>query len=333
MLVGAGLVSLAFRFDRADVLLAGVAGLAPPLIAIVGLILLPRRPRHTRVLPSTVAFAGEVVRVAFQPADVPRRDAADGVLDLTPDGPHLAIPAAGGQLAYEVALDRRGMWHLGPAVIRHADAFGMAALDDRVAPISEIAVAPRSASVVLPRLTSENRESASRTLSADRVVDLATVREYRHGDPRRLVHWRASLRRDRLMVRGERPRGYGDLWLVVDTVLPPRAFGSHRERVDGAEDALAVATAAATAGIRAGHRVHLVETGAGRLRDIAAREFAVAPPPPFGDRHLRRGGHRSVARRLARAARRARARFVAWAAARGAVGRVGSGGWRTTTDI
>ncbi|MDR1151325.1 MAG: DUF58 domain-containing protein, partial [Bifidobacteriaceae bacterium] len=359
VLVGAALVSLGFRFGRADALLAGVAGLAPPLIAIVGLVFLPRRPRHTRVLPSTLAHAGEVMRVTFQPAATPRAHAGDGVLDRTPAGPHLAVPAGGGALAYEVTLERRGLWHLGPAVIRHADAFGMAFLDDLVAPVSEIAVAPRAATVVLPRLTSENRESASRTLSADRVVDPSTVRVYRHGDPRRLVHWRASLRRDRLMVRGDRPRGHADLWLVVDTVIPPPAFGTHAARVDAAEDALAVATATASAAMRAGHRVHLVETGSGALRDAAAHEFSVAAPGSLGhrvssnrassnrasndrapgDSPRSRGGAPATAatgapwphglgETLARALGRVRTRLTAWAAARAAIGRVGLGGWR-----
>jgi hypothetical protein len=181
---------------------------------------------------------------------------------------------------------------VGPAIVHHADPFGIALLDDVVAPVSEIAVAPRAATVVLPRLTSEERETAGRTLSADRVIDPATVREYRHGDPRRLVHWRASLRRDRLMVRGERPRGHADVWLIIDTVLPspPRPAGSGErsssaetaadpaETAEPSEVALAVATAVAEAAMRAGHRVHLAETGEGFLaRAFAEAEMVLEP--------------------------------------------------------
>ncbi|MDR1428372.1 MAG: DUF58 domain-containing protein [Bifidobacteriaceae bacterium] len=317
---------MAIRFERSDALLGAVGAILPPLAAIVGLLCIRRQPRHVRVLTSGLAYAGELIDVILHPVRPVSRTAP--VLDLTPEGPRFVLPAGDGDGIYALRLYRRGMWTLGPAIVRHADAFGMAWVDDAVASVSQIAVAPRPADVTLPRLSSEERESVGRTLTSDRVVDPATVRDYRPGDPRRLVHWRASLRRDRLMVRGDRPRGHADLWLVVDTVVPPpgssgrirrnplddgvpplgpqapggvdgeserptrrpergtaenphgRVGAGERPRldraarVDLAEDALAGATGVAVAAMRAGHRVHLAETGRGRLRKAFEEEFA-----------------------------------------------------------
>jgi uncharacterized protein (DUF58 family) len=288
VLVGAGLLVAALRYSRADALFGAVAALALPLLMVAGVLASRRQVRYARVLASGIAHAGETIAVTLVP-HAGRVHPPREILDITPAGPRFAVPAADDALRYTLALPWRGLWEVGPAIVRHADPFGIAFVDDVVAPVSEIAVAPRAATVVLPRLTSEDRETQTRTLTADRVIDPATVREYRHGDPRRLVHWRASLRRDRLMVRGERPKPHADVWLIVDTVMPPHPHAT-RSRDDAAastscagapvftdasEDALAVATAVAEAAMRAGHRLHLAETGQGFLAQALAR---LGPP-------------------------------------------------------
>jgi uncharacterized protein (DUF58 family) len=80
------------------------------------------------------------------------------------------------------------------------------------------------------------------------VTEPAAVRDYQSGDPRRLVHWKATARRDRLMVREVVLRGLPQAWVLVDDAAPPG---------DSTEAALSVAASVAVRLLRTGHTVHL----------------------------------------------------------------------------
>lgn len=86
------------------------------------------------------------------------------------------------------------------------------------------------------------------------------VREYRHGDPRRAVHWRATAHHGSLMVREHEATGVRTLCLVTAHLTPGAA----------AEAALGRAAWLAADALRRGWRVRLVTCEASH------------PPPPAG---------------------------------------------------
>lgn len=167
---------------------------------------------------------------------------------------------------YTVRSDVRGRFTLGPVTLRAADPFGMAERTTTVPDLGDLVVTP----TVVPLQTAgragawtgagDNRPRAFANGSAEDV----TVREYRHGDPLRRVHWRSSARTGELMVRREEQP-----WQSRATVLLDNRASAHRGHGAGSSLELAVTAAASVA-------AHL-----------AARGFVVrlvtADGPPAGD--------------------------------------------------
>ncbi len=108
-------------------------------------------------------------------------------------------------VTYQVRSDVRGRFEIGPMTVRVCDPFGMVELGRAFRTTSSLTVTPRT--VPLPTIplggartgSGDNRPRAFATGSAEDV----TVREYRHGDELRRVHWPSSARTGELMVRRE----------------------------------------------------------------------------------------------------------------------------------
>ncbi|QZY27969.1 DUF58 domain-containing protein [Nocardioides coralli] len=108
-------------------------------------------------------------------------------------------------VTYQVRSDVRGQFEIGPMTVRITDPFGLVELGRSFRTTVPITVVPRT--VPLPHIpiggawtgSGDNRPRAFATGSAEDV----TVREYRHGDDLRRVHWRSSARVGELMVRRE----------------------------------------------------------------------------------------------------------------------------------
>jgi hypothetical protein len=109
------------------------------------------------------------------------------------------------EVAYQIRSDVRGQFEIGPMTVRISDPFGLVELGRSFRTTVPITVVPRT--VPLPQIplggawtgSGDNRPRAFATGSAEDV----TVREYRHGDDLRRVHWRSSARVGELMVRRE----------------------------------------------------------------------------------------------------------------------------------
>jgi len=108
-------------------------------------------------------------------------------------------------ISYVVRSDVRGRHVLGPMTVRLSDPFGMVELDRAFQTTTSLTVTPRV--VALPAIplsgawtgSGDNRPRAFASGSAEDV----TVREYRHGDDLRRVHWHSSAHAGQLMVRRE----------------------------------------------------------------------------------------------------------------------------------
>jgi uncharacterized protein (DUF58 family) len=165
-------------------------------------------------------------------------------------------------LRYPLKPVLRGIQQVGPLMARVTDPFGLAEFDRELAGRSRLVVVPRV--VPLSGLPSGSGMGAgddgSIRLRAGQGEDDAVVRQYRHGDDLRKVHWRSTARRDELMVRvEERP------WRGGTTVLLDRRQSAHRGSgpASSLEHAVSLAASVCLHLHRFGHQVRLVaEDGA-----------------------------------------------------------------------
>jgi uncharacterized protein (DUF58 family) len=198
-------------------------------------------------LLSAAAVARErfrlTVRRTVTPARLPRGDSAEVLLeilnadtragglwgltepvpDALGDSPRFVVdrlPAgATAKLRYRLDGGRRGRHVLGPLRLRLMDPFGL---------VERNAVGADSAALlVVPRVRPLGRggpaggqggggEGSRRTISVHGEDDVS-VREYRHGDDLRKVHWRATARTGELMVRLEERPWRAQATLLLDT--------------------------------------------------------------------------------------------------------------------
>ena len=113
---------------------------------------------------------------------------------------------------------QRGQYQIGPWLIRTADPFGIFQADIHYDEQSEIIIHPpihTKIPVSLPAGQSSGRKRA-RQRSFQATINAASVRSYTPGDPKRWIHWRATARRDQLMVREFDLDATGDIWILMD---------------------------------------------------------------------------------------------------------------------
>jgi uncharacterized protein (DUF58 family) len=154
-------------------------------------------------------------------------------------------------VSYTVRSDVRGRFVLGPMTVRVTDPFGLIELPRSFQTQAELIVTPTV--VRLPQTgisgawtgAGDNRPRAFASGSAEDV----TVREYRHGDALRRVHWRSSARTGELMVRREEQP-----WQSRATVLLDNRVSAHRGNGAASSLEAAVSTAASIV-------THLAERG------------------------------------------------------------------------
>lgn len=173
-----------------------------------------------------------------------------------------------GDLSYPVSSRRRGRFLIGPLNLRVTDPFGFVDLNRSFQTQDALLVTPTVHSLAGARLGGEwasSGESRPRAAAAAGEEDV-TVREYRHGDDLRRVHWRSSARRGELMVRREEQP-----WQSRATILLDTRTAAHRGH--GADSSFEWAvSAAASVGVHLlgkGYAVRLVTDGGASLSTVA----------------------------------------------------------------
>jgi len=170
-------------------------------------------------------------------------------------------PGAARTVIYRVRSDNRGRFPIGPLSLHSADPLGMFELTRSFTTRHQLTVAPRTealAQITLGTVWSGRGEGhAAHTAAAGE--DDVGVREYRHGDELRRIHWRATAHRGEIMVRREE-----QTWHSRATILLDSRSGAHRGEGPGSSYEWAVSAAASTASylLRNGYTVHL-STGVG----------------------------------------------------------------------
>jgi uncharacterized protein (DUF58 family) len=221
---------------RTDVLFAGVFLTVLPLAAMISVTWDRPRLGVSRGFHPDVVAVGEKTTIATtarnlspRPSPAARwREFASAAVDVQGRSPFPRLgphePGAGhGRdtvvLRQEVVAEKRGSHPIGPLVISRADPFGIAYAEYALGQPRSLLVTPRVVPLAHGELDVAHSEGTEHELlrhsipSADELI----AREYRPGDPLRRVHWRATARHDKLMVRQEEQRSNPEAWLLLDT--------------------------------------------------------------------------------------------------------------------
>ena len=124
---------------------------------------------------------------------------------------------------FDLRPPRRGHYEVGPLTLTSTDPFGLARLASAAAPKASILVHPRIEPLALPRDFGDRRSlavSALRQPIGAQGEDFYTLREYNEGDDLRKVHWPATAKRGRYMIRQEETPWHTRATVVFDDRAP-----------------------------------------------------------------------------------------------------------------
>jgi uncharacterized protein (DUF58 family) len=162
---------------------------------------------------------------------------------------------------YELPTGARGRTTVGPLVLHRVDPFGLARNRLPTGDTAPLWVHPRQlpARPLAGAYPRHHHEGATTDPAVRGSADLQDVREYVPGDEVRHLHWKATARTGRLMVRDLADPQQPRFTLLLDT--RPQALSA-----PGFEEAVDVAASLLAAAARAGHHSRLVTSGGGELR-------------------------------------------------------------------
>ncbi len=148
------------------------------------------------------------------------------------------VEGLGKQATWEpVLFPRRGLYEFGPAEIRATEPFGLLRLARRFEERAEILVYPEVFELHGFPLRGRSAEAGARDSFKRRGDEFSDLREYRHGDDRRHIHWKSVARTGELIVKEfahESPRRHA---VVLDL---HHGLGVHVPEVE-VEDAVSAA--------------------------------------------------------------------------------------------
>jgi uncharacterized protein (DUF58 family) len=221
-------VLCAVGLGQTDLLRAGFLVLALPLatLAFVG------RARYrlscTRTLQPARAPVGQVSTVTLALENAGRLPSSvlmleDHVPYALGSRPRFVVDQIGPRwrrkITYPLRSDVRGRFTVGPLSVRVCDPFGLIEIERSFAARDTLTVTPHVHPLPEGLLhgewsgTGDNRPRAFAAAGTEDVL----IREYRHGDDLRRVHWRSTARMGELMVRREEQPWQTRATLLMDT--------------------------------------------------------------------------------------------------------------------
>ena len=215
-LLAAGVTAflLAAMLDQQDIMRVGLLAMVLPLLSAASVARTRFRLSSGRTLEPSRIPAGESASVTVRVENVSHLPTGlllieDGVPSSLGPRPRFVVdrlsPQSSRSVTYPVHSSRRGRYPIGPLSVRLADPFGFCQLDRSFRGQRHLLVTPRIEQLPTVALTGDwtgTGESRARSIASAGDDDVA-VREYRHGDELRRVHWRATAKTDTLMVRRE----------------------------------------------------------------------------------------------------------------------------------
>lgn len=127
-------------------------------------------------------------------------------------------PPESGQLTYPITGVRRGVWPLGPLMLRTVDPFGLAQREQAFGETRSITVVPEvfALTPLAVRVGAAGGTAHTSSTRLGQGSDNLSPRGYIPGDSMRRIHWRATAHRGQLMVRQEEEESSPDAVVVLD---------------------------------------------------------------------------------------------------------------------
>lgn len=147
------------------------------------------------------------------------------ITETVPGGRPLRFSVAGVRgrqrrtVAYPLPTLRRGRYTVGPTTVIASDPFGLVTADTRSTDTAQLVVQPKAiplAPLTLPIAWRDGAATLSHSVGSGGSDD-ASVREFRHGDDLRKIHWRSTAKTGALMVRQEERPWHGESLVLLDT--------------------------------------------------------------------------------------------------------------------
>jgi uncharacterized protein (DUF58 family) len=222
LLAGLGCLIAANLIGAPILVYIGVLLIAVTLIALVA-VRLPRRSGSVaRQISTDLLTVSETSHVSMR-FDLRALRTPHGLWrDVLPDA--VTGDAAGeypgedGRLGYLITGVRRGVWAIGPLVLRTVDPFGLAQREQAFGETRTITVVPEVFALT-PLAVKVGAAGGTAHTSSSRLgqgSDNLSPRPYVSGDSMRRIHWRATAHRGQLMVRQEEEESSPDALVVLD---------------------------------------------------------------------------------------------------------------------
>lgn len=259
LLAGIGCLIAANLIGAPILVYVGILLVAVTLIALL-VVRLPRRSGSVaRQISTDLLTVSETslvtVRFDLRALRVPHGLWRDVLPDAVSGDAAGEYPGENGRLSYPITGVRRGVWAIGPLMLRTVDPFGLAQREQSFGETRTITVVPEVFALA-PLAVKVGASGGTAHTSSSRLgqgSDNLSPRRYVSGDSMRRIHWRATAHRGQLMVRQEEEESSPDALVILDRSSP--RWENPGDDADPAFEA-AVSLCASVA-------VHLVQEGYG----------------------------------------------------------------------
>ncbi|MEW2459719.1 DUF58 domain-containing protein [Microbacterium sp. NPDC047426] len=222
----------------------------------------------------TVSEASRVtVRFTLRALRVPHGLWHDVLPDAVAGDSSGEYPAETAQLSYLITGVRRGVWPLGPLMLRTVDPFGLAQREQAFGDTRTITVVPEvfALTPLAVRIGAAGGTAHTSSTRLGQGSDNLSPRGYAPGDSMRRIHWRATAHRGELMVRQEEEESSPDALVVLD-----RSSGRWDPQGDAAdpafESAVSLCVSAALHLAAEGYSVDVIDTAGTLLGALRGHE-------------------------------------------------------------
>ncbi len=163
-------------------------------------------------------------------------------------------------LLYKGSLFYRGEYYIGADYTEMTDIFHLFRLRKKINKKTRVIVLPEQYDLAYDsKLSSENDLSSDvQKFSGDKSNIFSSVREYRSGDPLKLVHWKLTSKHDDVIVRNTESLNDYSRLIICDT---GEYFISESENMSAVDRTLELALAAAKNGIENNYKIDIAAAG------------------------------------------------------------------------
>lgn len=228
-LVAGGFAAIvcAYLLDERDLLRVGILAVALPLVALISVfgrrttLTAEHRATPNRLHPGSVGAvelrignSGRGRSRALLVTDAPTAGLTEGVRCVLPPLRRRATAV----VRYRLRATRRGRFFIGDVTVQTGDPLGLCTHQQTLASSASILIIPAVAPLTgLPTLSGMLSAAGGSTGGSSVGGDPdVRVRPYVAGDDIRTIHWRASARRDDVVVRTRQPVSHGSATVVID---------------------------------------------------------------------------------------------------------------------